>query len=123
MKRPSHKELYNKIRGAKEAVSSGLVNIINQEVIACASLDSVYLLESDLLNVLSSFLGEISPDNYVGKKPPEKSYEHKIQNMDLFAFRMDSSWFKCKVYLKFALYDGELWLVSLHQYRERKEVS
>ena len=123
MKRPSHKELYNKIRGAKEAVSSGLVNIINQEVIACDALELDYLIESDLLNVLSSLLGEISPDNYVGKKPPEKSYEHKIQNMDLFAFRMDSSWFKCKVYLKFALYDGELWLVSLHQHRERKEVS
>jgi len=121
MKRPSHKELYNKIRGAKEAVSSGLVNIINQEVIVCDALELDYLIVSDLLNVLSSLLDEISPENYVGKKPPEKSYEQDIQDMDLFAFRVDSSWFKCKVYLKFALYDGELWLVSLHQHREKKE--
>lgn len=81
-----------------------------------------YLIESDLIGVLTSLLNEITPNNYVGKRPPEKSYERQIEDLELFAFKAESSWFNCTVYFKFSLYDNELWVVSLHQNREKREV-
>ena len=122
MHRPTHKELFNKLREAKKAVSNGDVLIINTDAVACDALELDYLIETELLDVLSHLLDEISPEAYAGKKPPEKSYEQKIKDLDLFAFRVDSSRFKCKVYLKFALSNGTLWLVSLHQHRKPKGV-
>jgi hypothetical protein len=122
MKRPSHKELYGKILEARKAVANDLVNLINQDAIVCDAMELGYLIESDLIGVLTSLLNEITPVNYAGKKPPEKSYEQQIEDLDLFAFRVESSWFNCAVYFKFALYNNELWIVSLHQNRKKKEV-
>jgi len=119
MKRPSHKELSKRIREAKEAVGKGRIAILNQSVIACDALELGYLIEEDLVSVLSGFLDEISPENYVGKRPPEKSYEEELKDLDLYAFRVESSCFRCRVYLKFTLTGGDLWLVSLHQDREK----
>ncbi|MDY6839365.1 MAG: hypothetical protein SWH78_15475 [Thermodesulfobacteriota bacterium] len=119
MKRPSHKELSKKIREAKQAVGTGRIAILNQSVIACDALKLGYLIEEDLVSVLSSLLDEISPENYVGKRPPEKSYEEEIKDLYLYAFKIKSSWFRCRVYLKFTLTGGNLWLVSLHQDREK----
>lgn len=121
MKRPSHKELYKKILEARKAVANGLINLINQDAIVCDAMELGYLIEPDLIGVLTSLLNEITPNNYAGKRPPEKSYERKIEDLDLFAFRVESRWFNCTVYLKFALYDNELWIVSLHQNREKRE--
>ena len=120
MKRPSHKELYKKILEARKAVANGLVNLINQDAVVCDAMELGYLIESDLIGVLTSLLNEITPDNYAGKRPPEKSYERQIEDLDLFAFRIESCWFNCAVYLKFALYNNELWIVSLHQNREKR---
>lgn len=119
MQRPSHKELFKKIREAREAVGDGRITILTQNVIACDALELGYLIEEDLVSVLSGLLDEISPENYVGKRPPDKSYEEEIKDLDLFAFKVESSCFRCRVYLKFALTGGDLWLVSLHQDREK----
>ena len=120
MKRPSHKELYKKILKARKAVANGLINLVNQDAVVCDAIELGYLIESDLIGVLTSLLNEISPNNYAGKRTPEKSYERQIEDLDLFAFRIESSWFNCAVYLKFALYNNELWIVSLHQNREKR---
>ena len=119
MQRPSHKELFKKIREARNAVEEGQVGILNPDVIACDALDLGYLIEEDLVSVLSGLLDEILPENYVGKRPPEKSYQEDIKDLDLFAFKVESSLFRCRVYLKFTLTGGHLWLVSLHQDREK----
>ena len=44
MKRPSHKELYGKIREAKKAVAEDKVLIVEQEAVAADALDLEYLL-------------------------------------------------------------------------------
>jgi len=122
MKRPSHKELYKKILEARKAVANGLINLINQDAIVCDAIELGYLIELDLIGVLTSLLNEITPNNYAGKRPPEKSYERQIEDLDLFAFRVESSWFNCTVYLKFTLYNNELWIVSLYRNREKRGV-
>jgi len=117
MKRPSHKELTKKIREAEKAVSEGRIIILNQEVIACDALELGYLIEQELAEVLFGLLDEISPENYAGKRPPQRSYKKEIEDLDLFAFKVESSRFRCRVYVKFALAGGDIWLVSLHQDR------
>lgn len=119
LKRPSHKELTGKIRQARRAVSKGEINIVEPASISADALDLDYLVD-DLPDVLSEILEEIKPDDYTGKKPPERSYEDKIKDTELFAFKWASKRFGCELYLKFTLKDGVLWLVSFHLHREIK---
>lgn len=118
LQRPTHKELINKIREAGKFVSEKNVFIINVDAVACDALNLEYLIETDLLEDLSCLLDEIVPDHYAGQNPPEKSYEQKIKNLDLFAFKIDSLFFGSEVYLKFALSGDGLFLVSLHRNRK-----
>ena len=115
--RPSHKELNRKIVQAKKAVSKGYIELVGPAVIAADALELSYLVE-DITNVLSNILNEITPDDYAGARPPQHSYEEKIKDCELFAFRWESKRFGCEVYLKFTLKDDVMWLVSLHQHRE-----
>jgi hypothetical protein len=120
MKRPTYKELDKKINDAKEAVSSGQVNVINPEAVASDALQLGFLLEDELDPVLLSLLDDLKPGQYVGRRPPPRSYENRIVASELFAFRTASRRFGCKVYLKFTLFDGTLWLISLHKNRHKK---
>ena len=116
MKRPSHKEIYGKIRKAKELVSDGSIAIVVPDCFAADALALGYLIE-DLPNILSEILLELKAENYAGTKPPQLSYEEQIIDCELFAFRWKSKRFGCEVYLKFTLKDDIMWLVSLHPHR------
>lgn len=117
MKRPSHKELTGKIRQASEAVFNSNIAFVEQASIAADALELDYPV-NEIGNVLSDIFEEITPDDYVGKRPPERSYEDKIKDCELFAFRWVSKQFGCELYLKFTLKDDVLWLVSFHLHRE-----
>ena len=117
MKRPSHKELTGKIGQARDAVSQGDIALVEPDIITIDAFELDYQVK-DLQNVLYDVLGEVTPNDYVGKSPPEQSYEDKIKGSELFAFKWESRRFGCEVYLKFTLKDGILWLVSLHVHRE-----
>jgi hypothetical protein len=121
MKRPSHKELYNKIREARKAVASESVLLLEQDAIAQDAIDLEYDIGDDLFDVLSELLDETSSKHYAGTRPPQRSYERKIEGLELFAFVVESSRFKCRIYYKFALAEGAFWLLSLHQDRPLKE--
>ena len=123
MIRPSHKELYGKIRQAKKTVAEGKVLIVEQEAVAADALELEYLIETELLDVLQELLEETNPVHYAGTRPPQRSYEREIEGLELFAFVVESLRFKCRVYFKFALAEGFFWLVSLHQDRSNKEAT
>jgi hypothetical protein len=123
MIRPSHKELYGKIREAKKTVAEGKVLIVEQEAVAADALDLEYFIETELLDVLQELLEETSPGHYAGTRPPQRSYEREIEGLELFAFGVESNRFKCRVYYKFALAQEFFWLVSLHQDRGDKEAT
>ncbi len=118
MERPSGKELYNKIKLAKAAVSNDQIQIINSSVIAADAIELGYQVKN-LKKILLDILKEIGPNHYVGSRPPQKSYESKIRGKDLFAFKWLSKRFGCETYLKFSIKKGPFYLVSLHQNRER----
>lgn len=121
MNRPSKKELYNKIRDARAAAAAGRIEIVEAIAIAGDALDLDYDLETELVAVLGQLLEMITPEHYKGSRPPQKSYEAKIEGLELFAFVVDAPRFDCRVYLKFALAQETLWLVSLHKNRPQEE--
>lgn len=52
MQRPSHKELYNKIREARKVVASGSVLLLEQDAIAQDAIDLEYDIGDELFDVL-----------------------------------------------------------------------
>ncbi len=119
--RPSNKELYGKLRSARQAVEEGRIALINPLALATDAIELDYSIELELMAVLDELLGETTPAHYAGSKPPQKSYEQDIQGLELFAFIVESSRFTGRVYYKFALAGETLWLVSLHRDRPLKE--
>jgi hypothetical protein len=117
MQRPSNKELFGKLRDARAAVQHGHIFIIDQDVIAEDAIELDYDMGDELQQVLVELLDETTVHHYAGSRPPQKSYKQEIEGLELFAFVVESCRFACRVYFKFALIEGSLWLVSLHQDR------
>ena len=119
IKRPTHKELTNKIRLAKKTVLNNTkIAILDPENVAADALDLGYLFK-EISNVLSIILDEITPLDYVGRKPPQRSYKVEIQGSELFAFRWNSTLFGYESYFKFTMKDDMFWLVSLHRHIDK----
>jgi hypothetical protein len=119
MKRPTYSELNQKIRKAKEAVSTDRVILFRSYLLAKDAFDLGYVF-SEILNLLRDLLEEINPKDYAGQYPPQRSYEDEIFQSELFPFAWMSKRLGCRVYLKFTMKEKELWLISLHQ--ERKHI-
>jgi hypothetical protein len=120
MGRPSHKEINRKIKEAKEAVSKNRISILNPVSLAVDALELGLNVRS-ISNTLTGLLEEITPDQYVGLYPPQRSYEDEIKDCELFAFRWLSRRLGCQTYLKFTIKDNKMWLVSFHEDRKGKK--
>ncbi len=116
--RPTHKELTRKIKQAVEAVSEDRICIVDQEILARDALELGYRI-SDLSDILIEVLSAISPRDYIGHQPPEKSYEDKIKGIELFIFKTYSQVLGCHIYLKFGLKEEFIWIVSLHEFENK----
>ncbi len=121
MNRPSHKEIQGKLRESRAAVRKENVFLIDQDVIAEDAIELGYDIQEELLDILSELFEEISVDDYAGSRPPQKSYQDDIHGLDLFPFVLASRRLECRVYVKFALTEAGLWIVSLHKDRSVKE--
>lgn len=121
-KRPSHKELTNKIRLAKATVGEREnILIVDTKKVACDALELDYLIKEELHEVLLDILDEIRPEDYTGERPPKRSYEDKILDCELFGFKFNSIRFKTCVYFKFTInQSGKFWLVSLHKDKPKR---
>ncbi len=117
MKRPTHKELNNKLKQAWAFVRNAQVFIINQAALAVDALELDYSIDSELLEVLNELLENTSPTDYSGSRPPQRSYEDEITGLNLFAFVVEIERFDEPVYYKFSISQDALWLVSLHKDR------
>ena len=117
MSRPSHKELFKKLREARNAVSDGRIAFLNQVSITADAIELGYDIGLEIAGVLEELFETASPSDYTGLHPPQRSYEQNILGVELFAFTVSSRRFRCRVYLKFALVEDVLWLVSLHHDR------
>ena len=119
--RPSVRELNKKLQEARTALECGNGLFANVRS-AAGELNDLRLGDSgEAWPLILAMLDEIEPGNYVGRRPPEKSYEAKIYGKELFAFAWESERFGRRMYLKFALQEGWFCYVSLHPSRERGE--
>ncbi len=118
--RPSYHELGKRLNEAKGVLKKqfGLFANLSKasgELTALGIGDSneVWLLIKDLLE-------EITPEDYVGTKPPQRCYEKSAEGLELFAF----SWWSPKLiknmYIKFVLKNERYYYISLHQSRSEK---
>lgn len=119
IKRPSAKELYDRIRQAGRIVDDGPIYLVEDEPIIADALDLGYEI-AEISRVLKRLLNEISQKDYAGTRPPQKSYKNPILDCELYAFSWESRHFGCRVYLKFTLKGETFWLVSLHEDRSGK---
>ena len=82
------------------------------------ALERGYSIENELQIVLLELLNATVPENYDGRRPPEKSYKKQIKDSDLFAFCLRIDRFNVDVYYKFTIKNPLLWIASLHNSRK-----
>lgn len=124
--RPSENELNKKIKKAIELIDQKKRVFIDEKVSGeLDDIDDMGVPESEIFELIKEFLNEIrgygALNCWAGAKPPQKSYEKKIQGCDLWAFKAHCSRVQKVMYLKFAIKKDQLFVyVSFHKSRERK---
>ncbi len=117
--RPSDRELDKKINEAKSVLRQQLGLFANFAK-AVGELNELDMRDSDdIWQLIRGLLEEISPKDYAGGKPPQKSYEKAIANCELFAFCWWSKTLGKQMYIKFALRQNRYFYVSLHESRKQ----
>lgn len=119
--RPTDRELLKRMIEAKEALLNGLGLFANMS----KAVGELYELEignsNEIWKLIRELLDEISPSDYCGGRPPQKSYEKVVAGRELFAFCWWSKKLSKKMYLKFVLKDGRFYYVSLHASRSEEQ--
>jgi len=116
-KRPSDRELFNRIAEAKKFLKERKGLFANP----AKAVGELYELAigdtNEVWALILELLEEITPKDYRGARPPQKSYEKAIVGMELLAFSWWSNRLSKQVYLKFVLKNERYYYVSLHQSR------
>jgi hypothetical protein len=112
--RPSHRELTGKLQTALNAVHDNKIIFVEPDVIVADAVDLGYSIRHELQVVLLDLLNNTGPEHYAGHRPPQRSYEKCIRNLDLWAFSVACPRFEPRVYYKFSLQNACFYLVSLH---------
>lgn len=128
-RRPSHKELSNKLRQAKEALTADLVLVVSEhkhfqpDMQECRSATTKAHYRR-ILQFLEEIAADGGADCYVGRYPPYKCYEKNFENDELYAFAWDSKRMKKRMYLKFGIRTtktGEPWYIYLNCHEDQPE--
>jgi hypothetical protein len=114
--RPTLREIQRRLDEAKQCARDNRFQFLALDEII-ADLDELAIDLDNFDRELKTILEEIQPSCYRGQRPPQKSYEAEIHELDLWAFSWHSARFRRQIYFKFALTKADvkhLWLVSLH---------
>ena len=120
-RRPSDRELTKRLNEAKEFLKNRYGLFANQSK-AVGELNDLNIGDTnEVWQLIRELLEEISPKDYRGSRPPQKSYEKAIAGLELLAF----SWWSPKsgkqMYIKFVLKNERYYYVSLHQSRSTEQ--
>lgn len=116
-KRPSNKEISKRLAEAKKYLKNRQGLFANPAKVV-GELDSLGIGDTgDLWELIRDLLAEITPEDYRGARPPQKSYEKAIAGLELFAFTWWSKKLAKEMYIKFVLKGEGYYYVSLHQSR------
>ncbi len=113
-KRPSDRELSKRLNEAKEFLKKGTGLFANPSK-AMGELNDLSIGDAnEVWLLISELLEEISPHDYKGARPPQKSYEKAIAGHELLAFCWWSLKLNKEMYIKFVLKNDRFYYVSLH---------
>lgn len=117
-RRPTHRELTNKLNTAKQHLVNKKWQALDYRVLRedCSELG----LETydEICQNLSLAIEKFTPDNYIGSKPPKRGVRGCIGNRELFEFSCYFEPLRQRIYCKFAVDDEQLFVVSFHRERE-----
>jgi hypothetical protein len=120
-KRPSDHELTKRLNEAKESLKNRYGLFANPSK-AMGELNDLETGDAnDVWPLIRELLEEISPKDYKGSRPPQKSYEKAIAGSELFAFSWWSTKCAKQMYVKFVLKNERYHYVSLHQSRSTEQ--
>lgn len=88
--RPTHKELSNKLRKARELLEGGCIDILEPQVVLTDSFELGYSVQLEFKAIIEEILVLADFKNYAGSRPPQRSYETQIKGAELFAFVVQS---------------------------------
>ena len=127
MERPSHKELAGKLKTAGALLESGRWAAGDPAGLAANFTEMDLFFGDKQQAALRGALAELRPEDYHGKRPPERSYKPVTKGAEMFAFSWESKRFGKKMYLKFALVGAgagqTMYVYSFHASRERTGVA
>jgi hypothetical protein len=116
-KRPSDRELTKRLSEAKEFLKNRHGLFANPSK-AMGELNDLDIIDAnDVWQLIRKLLEEISPKDYKGSRPPQKSYEKTILGVELLAFTWWSPRCAKQMYIKFVLKNERYYYVSLHPSR------
>lgn len=120
-KRPSDGELIKRLNEAKEFLKNQPGLFPNPSK-AMGELNDLDIEDTnDVWQLIRKLLEEISPKDYRGSRPPQKSYEKAIAGLELLAFSWWSPRCAKQMYIKFVLKNERYYYVSLHQSRSTEQ--
>lgn len=120
-KRPSDRELTKRLSEAKEFLKNRYGLFANPSK-ALGELSDLDIGDAnDVWQLIRELLDEISPKDYRGTRPPQKSYEKAIIGLELLAFSWWSPKFDKQMYIKFVLKNERYYYISLHQSRSTEQ--
>lgn len=119
--RPSDRELIKRLGEAKEFLKNRHGLFANPSK-AMGELNDLHIGDAnDVWLLIRELLEEISPKDYKGSRPPQKSYEKAIEGLELLAFSWWSLKYAKQMYIKFVLKDERYYYVSLHPSRSAEQ--
>lgn len=120
-KRPSDRELNRRINEAKKYLNNRCGLFANPSK-AMGELNDLDIGDTnDVWQLIRELLEELTPNDYKGSRPPQKSYEKAIAGLELLAFCWWSPKCAKQMYIKFVLKDERYYYVSLHQSRSTEQ--
>ena len=120
-KRPSDRELSKRLNEAKACLKERHGLFANPAK-AVGELYDLGIGESnEVWRMIRECLEELTPKNYKGSRPPQKSYEKAVVGFELLAFSWWSIKFGKQMYIKFVLKNERYYYVSLHPCRVEEQ--
>lgn len=120
--RPNNKEIINKLKEISSLIRSGRRRVL-KPLSFQSQLRSLDLTAAEMWDVILEIIPEIKPlEHYKGGRPPQRSYEDDIKDIELWAYSWTSVKFNNQeIYLKFAIQDGVVWIVSFHYSSDKRK--